>query len=84
MRTFHQETDLGMSDVREVCWPDSMGQSLTRRTLHWECERADQPYHWAAQSISTAFVCKLKKLFGVSPSVLKLQVLAARERCGLV
>ena len=73
-----------MRGLREVCWPDSKGQSLTRRTLHWESERADQPYYGAAQSVSTAFGGKPKKFFGVSPTVLRMQVLAARERRGFV
>ena len=73
-----------MCGLQEVCWPDSMGQSLTRRTLHWESERADQPYHGAAQSVSTAFVYKSKTFYGVSQMVLQLQLFAARERCGLV
>lgn len=54
-QTCHKDDDSGMCDLQEACWLDLKGQSLTRKTLHWESERADQPCG-AARSVSTAFV----------------------------
>lgn len=48
-----------MHDLQEQCWPGLMGQSLTRKILHYVSERArtDHPYRGSARSVSQHCIC---------------------------
>lgn len=82
--TFHQRGDCCKSDLQEVCWPDLVGQSPTRKTLHYESERArtDHPYCWAVGTFSTAFGSRLEQKKWAFAKFSKGAVVAARYRCG--
>lgn len=48
-----------MHDLRGWYWPGLMGQSLTRKILHYVSERArtDHPYRGLARSVSQDCIC---------------------------
>jgi len=48
-----------MHDLQGWCWPGLMGQSLTRKILHYVSERArtDHPYRGSARSVSQHCIC---------------------------
>ena len=83
MPAFHQHADCYKRYPQELYWLGLMGQSLTRKTLHYESERArtDRPYCGAVKPISTAFnLASAKSKLG-RPKPSEAAALAARDKC---
>ncbi len=73
-----------MHDLQGWCWPGLMGQSPTRKILHYVSERArtDHPYRGSTRSVSQHCICCEHSCTILSPTGLPVRPPARSEEAG--